>query len=751
MDRRGSRPFAAVVVALALGAAACVQPPATGTPPQGVDDLPRDPDVDTLVFSTVIDGLAAPTDVAFAPDGRVFVGEKSGLIRTYDSVEDPTPTVTADLTDPVRDVGEHGLMGITVDNDYPNRPYLYIAYAWDITGLWGDDCAASYQINGCVTGARVARVTVDAQGVMVGSPLTLVEDRWCYQFGSHSIGSVEMMDDGSLLVSSGEGANWAGTDYGQYGGQQLSPPVDDLTPVNPCGDPPGGVGVASPADISEGGSLRSQDLLTGDDPLSWDGAIARIHPDTGEAMPDNPLVGVGSTDDDGLIAHGLRNPTRFTVRPGTDQVFIGNVGQSYAEEIDVVSTQGPVRNFGWPCREGDRVHLPFDTLGNTICTDLLDAPGAPSVLTDPAFFYTRTNTGAAITGVRFVPEGHYPQDLVGDLVFVDYVIGNVYAVEFDAFGRWTGVPPEPVAYRTGIVSLVTGNDGYIYAVDIARGTVERLVDGDSAPVARIAAGPTEGPVPLEVSLDASDSEQPGGGNLTFAWDLDDDGAFDDASGPTASLTLHDEVNRVVSVQVTNEAGATTVASTTLYPGNTAPVLDVEVTSPLPWTAGGPIEFGATATDAEDGVLDGASVQWQTFLRHCYLPTDCHSHPQASGTGTSGSTEGPSHGYPSYLQLVVTATDSRGQSVEERIDLQPATATVEVTSTVPGAKVSIGEYTRTAPFVETVILGDTIDISVPGTQVIGGQTYAFGSWSDGGAASHQIDITGDLSLQLTLVQ
>ena len=49
---------------------------------------------ETVVFS----GLTNPTVVRFSPDGRVFVAEKSGLIKVFDNLTDPTPTVFADLS-----------------------------------------------------------------------------------------------------------------------------------------------------------------------------------------------------------------------------------------------------------------------------------------------------------------------------------------------------------------------------------------------------------------------------------------------------------------------------------------------------------------------------------------------------------------------------------------------------------------------------------------------------------------------------
>ena len=137
------------------------------------------------------------------------------------------------------------------------------------------------------------------------------------------------------------------------------------------------------------------------------------------------------------------------------------------------------------------------------------------------------------------------------------------------------------------------------------------------------------------------------------------------------------------------------------------------------------------------------------LRHCYTAQDCHSHPHVGGTGTSGSFVGPSHGYPSYVELEVRATDSRGQSTVETLDLHPATAEISLTSSVPGASVTLGEVLVTTPATVTVILGDSVPVGVPNTQVIEGVTYEFEAWSDGAGASHQLDISGDLDLHLNL--
>jgi hypothetical protein len=42
---------------------------------------------------TVFTGLSQPTAGRFSPDGRVFVAEKSGVIKEFDSLTDTTPRV----------------------------------------------------------------------------------------------------------------------------------------------------------------------------------------------------------------------------------------------------------------------------------------------------------------------------------------------------------------------------------------------------------------------------------------------------------------------------------------------------------------------------------------------------------------------------------------------------------------------------------------------------------------------------------
>src|SRR5687767_9410592 len=60
---------------------------------------------DNVVFT----GLDGPTAFQFSADGRVFVAEKSGVVKVFDSVSDTTPSVFVDLRTQVHNWYDRGL------------------------------------------------------------------------------------------------------------------------------------------------------------------------------------------------------------------------------------------------------------------------------------------------------------------------------------------------------------------------------------------------------------------------------------------------------------------------------------------------------------------------------------------------------------------------------------------------------------------------------------------------------------------
>ena len=78
-------------------------------------------------------GLTQPTAVQFASDGRVFVAEKSGLIKVFDSLTDTTPTIFADLRTTTHNFWDRGLLGLALHPNFPATPYVYVLYTLDPT------------------------------------------------------------------------------------------------------------------------------------------------------------------------------------------------------------------------------------------------------------------------------------------------------------------------------------------------------------------------------------------------------------------------------------------------------------------------------------------------------------------------------------------------------------------------------------------------------------------------------------------
>jgi glucose/arabinose dehydrogenase len=452
------------------------------TPPASAAGLP-----DGFQDRVILGGLTEPTGVRFAPDGRIFVSEKSGLIKVFENLADPTPSVFADLRTEVFNYWDNGLLGLELSADVDIAPYVYALYTYDagIGGTaprWGrpgrssDTCPTPPGgiVDGCTASGRLSRFP--AAGMTAG-PEEVLLNEWCQQFPSHSIGSVLRAPDGAIYVSAGEGANFGGLDYGQLGGSEGSP-----VPRNPCGDPPTGVGGNQHPPKAEGGALRSQDLRTTDDPLGYSGTILRLDPETGAAMPGNPLAADGPRAAR-VVAYGLRNPFRLAVRPGAGELWIGDVGSLYADEIDVLPdpAAGPVRNYGWPCYEADARNPLYDDADLDLCESLYKAHTA----TAPYVRFERTEQvvvnedcdrgGMALAGMAFYQGTSYPDRYAGALFFADHNRGCVWAMPAGPDGRPDPTRIEPIAQSVRPVELVNGPGGDIVYVDLETGTIHELV------------------------------------------------------------------------------------------------------------------------------------------------------------------------------------------------------------------------------------------------------------------------------------
>jgi hypothetical protein len=105
--------------------------------------------------------------------------------------------------------------------------------------------------------------------------------------------------------------------------------------------------------------------------------------------------------------------------------------------------------------------------------------------------------------------------------------------------------------------------------------------------------------------------------------------------------------------------------------------------------------------------------------------------------SSGSFAAPDHEYPSYLEIRLTARDSDGLTNTTSVRLDPQTVALGFATSPNGLKLTVGSFSKAAPFSRTVIVGSRNSISAPSPQLSGANRYLFSSWSDGAAQAHDI--------------
>jgi hypothetical protein len=103
----------------------------------------------------------------------------------------------------------------------------------------------------------------------------------------------------------------------------------------------------------------------------------------------------------------------------------------------------------------------------------------------------------------------------------------------------------------------------------------------------------------------------------------------------------------------------------------------------------------------------------------------------------GSFVAPDHGYPAYLELRLTATDSGGLTSTSSVRLNPKTVHLRFASRPTGARLVVGSAGTRAPFTRRVIVGSSNSVSAPSRFVSQGRGYRFHHWSDGRPRIHNI--------------
>ena len=351
-----------------------------------------------------------------------------------------------------------------------------------------------------------------------------------------------------------------------------------------------------------------------------------------------------------------------------------------------------------------------------------------------------TQAGASVSGLAFYEGGSYPSTYNGALFFADYSKRCTWVM----FPK-NGVP-DPSTRKVFLnendpVNLKIGPGGDLFVVDFT-GSLRRLSypGGNRAPTAVAKATPQAGPLPLKVEFDATGSTDPDAGDvLSYAWDLDGNGLYNDSTTAKPTWTYSSAANITVKLKVTDKGGLVSTDTVVIGAGNELPNAQIDTpTSALQWAVGDKIEFSGKGSDPQDGALGAASMSWTLIMRHCETENDCHSHTIQTYPGIAkGEFFAPDHDFPSHLELRLTVTDSGGLSDTETVRLDPKTVDLSFKSEPAGLTLTAGEQTGVAPFTKTVIVGSKVSLAAPTPQSLSGSWQGFSSWSDGGAATHDV--------------
>jgi glucose/arabinose dehydrogenase len=343
------------------------------------------------------------TDIANAGDGRLFIAERSGLIKIIMPNGATRAQPFLDISSLVKGYPdfqanwEEGLLGLAFHPDYLTNGYFYVAY----TGA-----NPSYPINGESYQIILRRFHVSDTDPNVANPMPNppeplmiinkpnVQDESIANHSVHNGGDLNFGPDGYLYMSVGDGG------------------PDPLNPTDPnyqIGDP---YNNGQRLDVALAKILRidvdQTEPIVPDPTRCANGRHYRI-------PADNPFVATPGACPE-IWAYGLRNPWRFTIDQVTGEMYIADVGEWKFEEVDYQpgNSDGGA-NYGWHCYQGNDPYV---------------EPCEADDYVAPIVTYPTGGFGeCSITG-GYVYRGSEMPGLVGYYIYGDFCTGRMWITQY---------------------------------------------------------------------------------------------------------------------------------------------------------------------------------------------------------------------------------------------------------------------------------------------------------------------------------
>jgi glucose/arabinose dehydrogenase len=318
----------------------------------------------------------------------IFVTEQRGIIYAFSSSNPQQADMFLDITDRVNRGGnEEGLLGLAFDPAYQENGYSYVYYSADNPRR-----------------SVLSRFSLDQENTDVADPESeVVIMEVAEPYSNHNGGQLVFGPDGYLYIGLGDGGSEGDP---QGNGQNLGTLLGSILRIDVSG-------LSAPGDY--------------------------------EIPVDNPFVDTAGARAE-IWAFGLRNPWRFSFDSETGLLWVGDVGQSSWEEIDIIAKGA---NCGWNMMEGLHCYSPASGCNQ-------------SGLTLPIAEYDHSQGRCAVTG-GYVYRGDQIPSLQGHYIYGDYCSGDIWALAYDG----NVVTGNMLLTESGLSITSFGEDraGNLYIVD----------------------------------------------------------------------------------------------------------------------------------------------------------------------------------------------------------------------------------------------------------------------------------------------